>query len=285
MSVKALCSWAVLLMSTSVVAAANAEEGDAVENDGVISEPTEGASEEAGADGVPTGGGSSAEQRRNSDASVDRNILMPSAETINAGDVTFNSYELVLAGLTYGATDDIAVSATVLLPITEDFPTFVSGTGKFRLYAGSNDIVSLQPNLMYFGVGGESAALFGAHLLYDHIFDDQGRYTLSLAMSTLGVLGATSGDVDLADGAILGFSGAFNAHVGSIVKLMAELYLPGAITPDTTELVEEALLFNYGVRFFSSTVAVDLTFLRPIHPDADTPLVMGIPFVTFSARF
>jgi hypothetical protein len=99
------------------------------------------------------------------------------------------------------------------------------------------------------------------------------------------VLGATSGDVDLSDGAVLGFSGAFNARVGSIVKLMAELYLPGAITPDKADLIEQALLLNYGVRFFSSSIAVDLTFLRPIHPDADTPFVMGIPFVTFSARF
>jgi hypothetical protein len=210
---------------------------------------------------------------------------MPSAETINAGDFTFNSYELVLAGLSYGITDDIAVSGTVLLPIVEDFPRYFSLTGKFRLYAGSNDIFSLQPNLMYFGVEGESAGIFGAHALYDHIFDDQGRYTLTLAMSALGVLGATTGDVDLTDGAVLGFSGAFNAQVGSLVKLMAELYLPGAVSPDRSELIEQALLLNYGVRFFSSSIAVDLTFLRPIHPDAETPFVMGIPFVTFSARF
>lgn len=228
---------------------------------------------------------SSAELRRDGDASVDRNILMPSAETINAGDVTFNSYELVFAGVTYGATDDIAVSGTVLLPIIKDFPRFASLTGKFRLYAASNDIFSLQPNVMYFGVDGESAAILGVHALYDHIFDDQGRYTLSFAVGAMGVLGATSSGVDLTDGAVLSFSSAFSAHVGSFVKLMAELYLPGSITPHATDLVAEATLLNYGVRFFSSTIAVDLTFLRPIHPDAATPFLMGIPFVTFSARF
>lgn len=301
MRVSSVCSWATALTlvcaaevataeaadiveeGNAVEAADTAEEGNAAEEGGDAQEADAAADDDV--EGGSSVGATAAEKRRKGDASVDRNILMPSAETINAGDVTFNSYELVLAGLTYGVTDDIAVSATVLLPIVEDFPRFVSVAGKFRLYAGSNDIFSLQPNLMYFGVDGESAALFGVHALYDHLFDDRGRYTLSLAMSTLGVLGATEGDVDIADGAILGFSGAFNAQVAEIVKVMAELYLPGAITPDTTELVEEALLLNYGVRFFGETLAVDLTFLRPIHPDAETPLVMGIPFVTFSARF
>jgi hypothetical protein len=172
-----------------------------------------------------------------------------------------------------------------MLPIVEDFPRFFSLTGKFRVHAGSNDIFSLQPNLMYFGVEDESAGLFGVHALYDHIFDSEGRYTLSLAASALGILGATSGDVDLADGALLGFSSAFNARVGSIVKLLGELYLPATLTPDNSMLLEEGLLFNYGVRFFSSSIAVDLTFLRPVHPDVDSPLLMGLPFVTFSARF
>lgn len=226
-----------------------------------------------------------ADARRDADASVDRNILMPSAETVNAGDLTFNSYELVFAGLTYGITDDIAISGTGMLPIVEDFPRFFSLTGKFRVHAGSNDIFSLQPNLIYFGVEDEAAGLFGVHALYDHIFDDDGRYTLSLAASALGILGATSGDVDLADGALLGFSSAFNARVGSIVKLMGELYLPATLTPDNSMLLEEGLLFNYGVRFFGSSIAVDLTFLRPVHPDVDSPLLMGLPFVTFSARF
>lgn len=246
------------------------------------------ASAQAGVDGVgsePAVEASSAEMRRQSDASVDRNILMSSAETINAGDVTINSYELFLAGVTVGVTDDIAISGTVLLPITEDFPFWGTLAAKFRLYAGSNNIFSLQPVLMHLRVDGESATLFGTNVLYDHIFDDRGRYTLTLGASALGVLGATEGDLDLSDGALLGFSGAFSAHVGSFVKLMAELYLPGAITSDETELVQEALLANYGVRFFSSSIAVDLTFLRPIHPDAETPLVMGIPFVTFAARF
>ncbi len=282
-----------------VAGSANADDLEAVEEEAQEAEAPDAETPEAEAPEAETpeaetpevdaegtqGGASPAEMRRSADASVDRNILMPSAETISEGDVTFNSYELLLAGVTYGATDDIAISLTALLPITSDFPVFASLSGKVRLYAGSNDILSLQQNLMSFGVDGESAGIIGAHLLYDHIFDDSGRYTLTLAMSTLGVLGATGGDVDLADGAVLGFSGAFSAHVGSFVKLMGELYLPGAITPDTTELVQEALLFNYGVRFFSSSIAVDLTFLRPIHPDADSAFVMGVPFVTFSARF
>lgn len=227
-----------------------------------------------------------AELRRSGDGSVDRNILMPSAETIKAGDVTFNSYELLLAGLTYGVTDNLAITGTALLPITKDMPWFFALSAKYRIYRGANDIFSLQPNFIYLGVDDESVALVGAQALYDHVFDAEGRFTLTLAMSAMGVLGATEGDVDLSDGALLGFSGAFSCRVGKIVKLLGELYLPGAITREGTELVQEALLFNYGLRFFSHSIAVDLTFLRPIHPDADTgPLLMGAPFVAFSARF
>lgn len=224
------------------------------------------------------------ESRRARDASVDRNILMPAAETIGAGEFTFNSYELLLAGVTYGVTDDIAVSVTGLLPVLEDLPRYVSVTGKFRLLAGSNDIFSLQPSVMHFAVDGGSASLFGVNALYDHVFDAEGRHTFTLAATALTVPGADGGDVDLPDGGLLAVSGAFNVQPASHVKCLAEFYLPAAIGGGESDFVEQALLLNYGIRFFGRHIAVDLTFLRPIHPDAETPFVLGLPFVVFSAR-
>ncbi|MDZ4696189.1 MAG: hypothetical protein SGI86_13670 [Deltaproteobacteria bacterium] len=226
-----------------------------------------------------------AEARRAGDAAVDRNILVPTAETLNEGDLTFNSYELLLAGLTYGITDDLQISGTTLLPVTEDFPFVLVAAAKYRLHKGPLSIFSVQPTVAIFANDGENATLLGIQALYDRILDPEGKWVLTLAGGGYGVLGSTSGDIDLNDGTVLTMSAGISGRLGRIVKFIGELYLPAVYSNGDFEFGEEALLFNYGVRFFSHSIAVDLAFLRPIHPDADTGLVMGIPFVTFSARF
>ncbi len=228
---------------------------------------------------------SGADARKQADAAVDRNILLPSAETISAGQLTFNDYEIFLVGLTYGITDDLQVSATTLLPIVSDIPFVALVSAKYRLIAMDNMLLSIQPTLNLAHSSGETGGTFGFQLLYDYIVDDAGDLTLSAGLSANWLFVAGTFD-EVSDGAGLLLGGAVTWRVAEIVKLMGELVLPGAIGGGEFELVEQALLFNYGVRFFGERIAVDLTFLRPIHPDVDVgPLLMGIPYLTFSARF
>lgn len=254
---------------------------------------------------APTGNASvsgqaaGAVKRKKDDASVDRNILFPTAETISKGDVTFNSYEILFAGLSYGISDDMQVSATTMLPITTDIPFILLASLKYRLLKNKNIIISVQPNFSLFresfddndGQETVTAGGFGGSLLIDYLLDPAAKYVLTGGVNAQFMFGGSDrSDFQVADGAIFYFYGALSARLGKMVKLMAELSVPGGIYwgGDGTEfrVVEQALLFNYGIRFFGKSVAVDLSFIRPIHPDVDTgSLLMGIPWLNFSARF
>src|SRR5688572_28820601 len=56
------------------------------------------------------------------DPNLDRTFLLPPAMTQPKGSITYNNYELLLHGITYGLTDRVQISGTVLAPITEDIP-------------------------------------------------------------------------------------------------------------------------------------------------------------------
>ena len=65
-----------------------------------------------------------------SDPNIDRGFLLPTAMTQPAGTLTYNNYELLLHGITYGLTDRVQLSATVLSPITKDMPFFGTRRGQ-----------------------------------------------------------------------------------------------------------------------------------------------------------
>src|SRR5262249_54443327 len=56
------------------------------------------------------------------DPNIDRGFLLPTAMTQPAGSVTYNNYELLLHGVTYGITDRVQGTVTVLSPIVRDMP-------------------------------------------------------------------------------------------------------------------------------------------------------------------
>jgi hypothetical protein len=227
--------------------------------------------------------------RKTSDASVDRNILTASAETIGAGEITFNSYELFLAGLTVGITDRVQVSATTLLPVFKDMPFVLALAAKGQLLASPHLRFSLQPDFVIARWGDSSAGIFGLQLLLDVIFDEGGKLVLSLTESNQFAFGERSGDLETLDIMMVGLGATLSVGLGSHVKLLAELTLPGGYADGQVELVKEALLLAYGVRFHGSSVAADIAFVRPMHPDVSGDftkvLPMGFPLVTFSARF
>jgi hypothetical protein len=54
-------------------------------------------------------------------------------------------------------------------------------------------------------------------------------------------------------------------------------------------VLENSFLAAYGIRFFSSKIAVELSFIRPLGGEAlddiGDALLIGIPLLTFSVRF
>src|SRR5215471_11701396 len=83
------------------------------------------------------------------DPNIDRGFLLPTAMTQPAGSLTYNNYELLLHGLTYGVTDRIQATLTVLSPITTDMPFVGFGALKARIVATDRLHVALQGTLGY----------------------------------------------------------------------------------------------------------------------------------------
>jgi len=81
--------------------------------------------------------------RKDRDAAVDRNILLPSAETLSKGDIAVNSYELLLLGMSVGVTDAVELSATSLVRRSRSTPP-VSPASSFSLAVPeSRDLIPL----------------------------------------------------------------------------------------------------------------------------------------------
>jgi hypothetical protein len=241
------------------------------------------------------------ESRQKQDASVDRNILVPSAETIGKGKYAFNSYELAFAGFTYGMTDSSQLSVSTLLPIVSEFPTIMLANVKIKVAESDRMILSVQPQggFMHKAGGGDSATIgiLGGGIIADVRLDDEARAILSGAFFS-NALFASSSLVDKevssnAGMATFTLTASFNYRVGKNIKLMTELTLPAAYVwaggRDEFEVLEQALLLGYGIRFFGEDLGVDLSFLRPIHPDVANEFTdyfpMGYPYLAFSGRF
>jgi hypothetical protein len=224
--------------------------------------------------------------RQQADAGIDRNIILPSAETIGEGKWAFNSYELFLAGLTYGLSDTTQVSLTTLVPIFQGTPLVLAGAAKIKLLDEDDMIVSVQSGLIVASLDGDVGGTFGGSVIADFILDPEKRAVLSTSLLTTFAFGA---DVGVAPGALLAGAVAFSYQTGDFVKLLAEVIVPVVYRWELElfEIFKEGTVLNYGVRFFGESFSVDLTFIRPIHPDAQegNPFILGLPYLAFSSRW
>src|SRR5438045_3559883 len=126
-----LCS--LLLASTTLAAAAHAEEAPAI------------------VAATPAGTAATA-----ADPNLDRGFVLPTAMTQPAGSVTYNNYELLLHGVSYGLTDRLQLSATVLAPIVKEMPFVGIAALKGQVYRGERLHLALQGSL-----GGGDGTMFG----------------------------------------------------------------------------------------------------------------------------
>jgi hypothetical protein len=234
--------------------------------------------------------------RRLADASVDRNLLVPAAETIPAKTWAFNSYEIFFAGFTYGISDNLQISCTGLLPIFKDQPLIIAAMLKSKIVQGKKFIFSLQAGGQFTGYVGEDdlgSLSLGAFL--DYIPDSKGKLVLSL-----GVQGFLSRQKiwdynnmsEWQEHYVTEFaclpSLSINFRAGRRIKLFGELLMPRGDEDTIYGFAESSFFAAYGIRFFSSKIAVELSFIRPLGDDEldiGDALLIGIPLLTFSVRF
>lgn len=220
------------------------------------------------------------------DPNLDRGFILPTAMTQPAGSITYNNYELLLHGVTYGITDRVQASVTALSPITSDMPVFVVGSLKGRLLSTDRFHLAVQGSLTYLddmrgqvysGVTSVSAGAFGSFCLRE---DCSSLFTLSTTYS----LASSGGDSSHAQGLVYGASLAHS--VTPYFKLLGEVVSGSLWTASGDSTFPHGALVNYGARFHSSRMAADIGFVLPV--SSEGPLggfLLGIPFVSFSYRW
>lgn len=218
-------------------------------------------------------------ERQAADASVDRNILMPSAETLKKNEFTFNSYELFWAGFSWGVMDNLQLSFTTMIPVVTDIPLGGVLTAKWKIINTDNILFSVQPGGTFLYNNGHSGGAFHLGLLADFVFPS--KTVISISNTNMTSVGGYS-DFNTW---LMFTSIGVNQQLGRLVKLMVEFTMPSAYN-DGDFFIEEKLFFlSYGIRFFWKSIAVDLAFIRPIASEVNEYLVMGYPYVTFTVKF
>ena len=229
-------------------------------------------------------------ERSNQDADADHIILTPTTETMNKGEFTFNSYELFFAGLSYGATDDLQITFTTLLPITSDIPIVGLLTAKYKLTENKSSAFAIQPGILFteLYIGEDKPdeekrdsllKIFNLTLIYDFFLTPKATLTLSSSTSI-----PLSTDSDLSF--LMTFTSALNVILRENLKFVAELTIMGNYNDGKFTMIDEVFFFNYGIKFFNEKLAATLSFLKPIIQDNSSDLLLlGFPYVAFTAKF
>jgi len=223
------------------------------------------------------------------DPNIDRGFLLPTAMTQPAGSLTYNNYELLLHGVTYGITDNVQASITVLSPIVQDMPLIGFAAVKARIVSVDRFHLALQGSLGWAHVfnssdlnGGDVyTAGVGAFASYC-LREDCSSLVSASATYQAGFSGSFS---DRADMVIYG--GSIVHSVGRHVKLLGEVASAagGNISSGDVENIG-GVLVGYGVRFHTDAIAADVGFMKPVSGGAsDGGIVMGLPFVSVSYRW
>jgi hypothetical protein len=221
------------------------------------------------------------------DPNIDRGFLLPTAMTQPAGSLTYNNYELLLHGITYGLTDRVQLSATVLSPITKDMPFFGTASVKGRLYTGERLHLALQGSATYghlFDDDDANVGMLGAGALASVCLRSDCSSLLS--GSATYQLGFAFGDQSDGRAHMLVYGASVVHRVGRHVKLLGELTSAAVRTESDDFDNAPGLLASYGVRFHGNSIAGDVGFMKPlITDDSDDVFLLGLPFINLSYRW
>jgi hypothetical protein len=219
------------------------------------------------------------------DPNIDRAFLLPTAMTQPAGSATYNNYELLLHGFTYGVTDRVQTTLTVLAPIVKEMPFVGLVAVKWqvastdRLHLAVQGSAGLGQELTGGGstattVGGGAFATVCLRADCSSLLSASGTYQLVMAAS-----GGTAQTVI--------YGGSIVHGVSAHVKLLGELTSATLRDTGTNSAFDNApgFLASYGVRLHGSSFASDVGFIKPIVNGSNGEFVLGFPFASFSYRW
>ena len=225
------------------------------------------------------------------DPNMDHGFLQPTALTQPAHTLTYSNYELLMHGLTYGITDNVQTSVTVLAPLTKDMPLVGVASAKWQFLQTSRLHLAVQGSATVLHLmstsdtpnvdSTDTVYLLGAGAMASYCLREDCSSVVS-AHATYDV-GLASGGGGTAQAIIYG--GSIVHGVSRHVKLIGEVTSATAKLPDNSFDNAPGVLASYGVRLYNSKIASDIGFVRPIGSDGSPDFVLGLPFVDVSYRW
>ena len=220
------------------------------------------------------------------DPNIDRAFLLPTAMTQPAGSITYNNYELLLHGVTYGVTDNVQATVTVLAPIVKDMPLVVFGDVKGRIVHTDRVSLALQASAAFGQEMGSSAInssaySLGAGALTSLCLNDDCSSLLSGSLTYQIVSSSGSNNTSH----FILYGGSLIQRISAHVKLLGEV-TSAASGNDSNDISNSSVvLLSYGVRFYAGSIAGDIGFIKPISDNYDGGILLGLPFVNVSYRW
>lgn len=205
-----------------------------------------------------------------------------------AGSLTYNNYELLLHGFTYGITDHVQASVTALSPIVKDMPLVGIAAVKWQLLSMSRFHLALQGSagaIHVFTSDNASDSTRNAYLLGAGAF---ATYCLREDCASLVSVNA-SYEAGLAGGNMANgvvFGGAIVQRLTPHVKLLGEVTAGTSKVPGADFSNIDGALVSYGVRFHTNHIASDVGFIKPVSfSGGSSDFLLGLPFVSVSYRW
>jgi hypothetical protein len=210
------------------------------------------------------------------DPNLDRSFLFPTGMTQPQGSFTYNNYDLALHGLTYGFTDRLQGSATILPTYLPEMPFIINLAVKGQVVRLERFHLALQGSVSVVS-GHEDAKGFSAAVLTS--------VCLSKDCASLASAGVLSLFSDRSKSFVLAYSGSLTQKLSESTKLLIEVNAASYYDHDDGFDTLPGILLNYGIRFHGRKFACDVGLMRPIVEDNDIDWpTLGIPFASFTYR-
>jgi hypothetical protein len=219
------------------------------------------------------------------DPNIDRGFLLPTAMNQPAGSATYNNYELLLHGFTYGITDRVQFTVTALSPIIKEMPFFGVAAIKGQVVALPRFYLALQGSFGYghtidsSGTGGGGGLVGAGAFATACLREDCSSLATASATYQLVFADGTSDN-----GQAIVYGGSIVHRVSPHVKVLGEVTSATARNNGSFDQADGALV-SYGVRFHNSALASDVGFMKPFFQGDDDPFLLGLPFINVSYRW
>jgi hypothetical protein len=225
------------------------------------------------------------------DPNIDRAFLLPTAMTQPGGSGTYNNYELLLHGFTYGVTDHVQLTLTLLPPMFSGLPFLGIAAAKWQFVSTPRLHIAIQGSA---GVGGEinshssefqtsndNVATLGGGLFASVCLRADCSSLIS-ASATYQFAAPESGQ----NTHLVIYGGSIVHSVSEHVKLLGEVASMAAESSTSSLDNMPGVFVSYGVRLHNKNLASDIGFVRPILKNGDSDgFLMGLPFASISYRW